>query len=98
MSNIRIDYDGLAQQSATLKNCASTYAGLCDRMRTLSGQIGESWDGDAANAFTEMMEKYYRQGTILTEVIGTIQGYADTTSSQFQSVDQECSALIRNSF
>lgn len=98
MAHIRIDYDGLAQQSAALKNYASTYEGLCTRMKNMSDQIAATWDGQAANSFSTMMQKYLQQGRIITEIIQEIQGYADTTSNQFQSVDQECASLIRNSF
>lgn len=98
MSRIKIDYDGLAQQSAALKNYASTYESLCTRMKNMSDQISSTWEGEAANAYTEMMQKYLQQGAVIKEVIQLIQGYADTTSNQFQSTDQECAALIRNSF
>ena len=98
MARIRIDYDGLAQQSAALKNYASTYESLCTRMKNMSDQISSSWDGEAAEAFAQLMEQYLQQGKVITEIIHTIQGYADSTSSSFQFVDQECANLIRNSF
>lgn len=98
MARIRIDYDGLAQQSAALKNYTSTYENLCTRMKNMSDQISTGWEGEAANAFAQLMEQYRQQGSVITEIIQTIQGYADATSSSFQSVDQECANLIRNSF
>jgi WXG100 family type VII secretion target len=98
MAQIRIDYDGLAQQSSALKNYATTYESLCTRMKNMSDQIGTTWDGEAANAFVQLMEQYRQQGSVVTEIIQTIQGYADKASSSFQTVDQESANLIRNSF
>jgi WXG100 family type VII secretion target len=98
MAKIRIDYDGLAQQSSALKSYATTYESLCTRMKNMSEQIATTWDGAAADAFAQLMEQYRQQGTAITEIIQTIQGYADTTSSSFQTVDQESANLIRNSF
>lgn len=98
MARIKIDYDGLAQQSAALKNHAAAYESLCSRMKNMSDQISSTWEGGAADAFAQLMEQYRQQGKAITEIIQTIQGYADTTSNSFQSVDQECANLIRNSF
>ncbi len=98
MSNIRIDYDGLAQQSAALKQYASEYESLSTRMKNMTEQIGASWEGNAAAAFVQVMQQYQQQGAAISEIIRTIQGYADSTSSSFQSVDAECAAMIRNSF
>lgn len=98
MSRIRIDFDGLAQQSAALKNHAETYGSMCTRMKNMSEQAASSWEGEAAAAFTEIMQKYLQQGAAITEIIQTIQEYAAITSNSFQSIDQECAALIRNSF
>ena len=98
MAHIRIDYDGLAQQSSALKEYASTYESLCSRMKNMSDQISIAWEGEAAEQFARLMEQYQQQGRSVIEIIRTIQGYADTASNSFQSVDQECASLIRNSF
>lgn len=98
MAHIKIDYDAIAQQSAALKNHAATYESLCSRMQNMSNQISSTWEGGAADAFSQLMEQYRQQGRAITEIIQTIQGYADATSNSFQSVDQECANLIRNSF
>jgi WXG100 family type VII secretion target len=98
MALIRIDYDGLAQQSSALKNHASTYESLCASMKDVATGVSDTWTGEAASAFTELMAQYLQQGSIISEIIQTIQGYADTTSNSFQNVDQECATLIRNSF
>ena len=74
------------------------YDGLCTRMKTMTGQISSTWEGSASKAFTEMMDKYYQQGSIIKSVIDAIEGYATTTCAHFQEVDQECAAQIRNSF
>lgn len=98
MADIKIDYDGLTQAASSLKSIAQTYDGLCTRMKTMSSQISSTWEGSASKAFTEMMDKYYQQGSIIKSIISSIEGYATTTTSDFQQTDQECAAQIRNSF
>lgn len=98
MSDIKIDYDGLSQASASLKNYAAAYDSLCARMKSMSDQISATWEGNASRAFVEMMQKYQKQGLLIKDIIATIEGYAQMTGSDFQAVDQECAARIRNSF
>lgn len=98
MAHIKIDYDGLSRQSAALKNHAATYETLCTRMKNMSEQVASSWEGDSAKEFSQLMNQYQQQGRAIMEIIQKIQGYADTTSNSFQSIDQECAHLIRNSF
>ena len=84
MADIKIDYDGLTQAASSLKNLATTYDGLCTRMKTMTGQISSTWEGSASKAFTEMMDKYYQQGSIIKSVIDAIEGYATTTVRIFR--------------
>lgn len=98
MAHIRIDYDGLAQQSAALKNHAAAYESLCSRMKQMSNQISATWSGEAANAYAQVMEQYRQQGQSILKMLQEMQKYADLTASQFQNTDQECANLIRNSF
>ena len=95
---IKIDYDGLSQQSATLKNLSAAYESLCSRMNNLSNQMTAGWEGNASKAFLELMQKYVQQGKSLKEVIDLMQSYADDTVNTFESVDQECANMIRSSF
>ena len=55
MAHIKIDYDGLAQQSSALKNYQSTYENLCTRMKNMSDQVASTWEGSAATAFSQLM-------------------------------------------
>jgi WXG100 family type VII secretion target len=98
MSKIRIDYSALAQQSSALKNCCSTYESLASRMNNMWQQITTNWEGSAAESYGQLMQQYAQQAKIIIEIIQTIQGYADKTSSSFQAIDQESANLIRNSF
>ena len=72
MAHIKIDYDGLAQQSSALKNYQSTYENLCTRMRNMSDQVASTWEGSAATAFSKLMQQYQQQGAHISEIIGTI--------------------------
>ena len=95
---IKIDYDGLTQQAATLKNLSASYEALVGRMSNLSSQMTAGWEGNASKAFLELMEKYIQQGKSLKEILDLMQSYAGDAVNTFQSVDQECANMINNSF
>ena len=95
---IKIDYDGLTQQAATLKNLSAAYEALVGRKSNLSSQMTAGWEGNASKAFLELMEKYIQQGKSLKEILDLMQSYAGDAVNTFQSVDQECANMINNSF
>ena len=98
MAEIKIDYDGIAQQASKLSSLLSEYEGLNTRLKTLSSTISESWDGEAARAFSEMMGKYASQAQKLAQVIEAMRKHMTDTETTFEMVDQECANLINNSF
>ena len=71
MADIKIDYDGLTQAASSLKNLATTYDGLCTRMKTMTDR-SHRLGGQCEQAFTEMMDKYYQQGSIIKSVIDAL--------------------------
>lgn len=93
-----MDFNGLTQQAAAINSSIQTYDSLITRMRNASAQIGASWEGEAGQAFTELMGKYIREAGKMTDVLETIKKYASDVSADFEELDRNCASRIRNSF
>ena len=98
MAHIKMDFDGLLQQSSTLGQLGQNYEGLNSRMRSLTEQISEGWEGEASRAYVEMMQKYIQQAGKMTGILQAFRGYANQATTDFQELDRTCAAAIRNSF
>lgn len=98
MAHIKLDFDALMQQASTLGGLGQNYETLNQRMHTLTEQISSGWEGEASRAYVEMMQKYTKQAEKMTGIIGAFRGYASKATNDFETLDRECAASIRNSF
>ena len=61
MAHIKINYDGLQQQSAAMRNCIQNYESLISRTQALVNEISSGWQGEASVAYVESMSNYLQQ-------------------------------------
>lgn len=98
MAHIRIDYDGLAQQVSSLNSQIEQYETLGSRVRTLTGQMQSSWEGNACNQYISMMQNYMNQSEKITGILREFKGYAERASAEFRQTDHTCAQAIRSTF
>ena len=98
MPDIRIDYDGLEQQASNIKGISDSYEGLNKQLEELKARIASGWEGKASNAYSEMMQNYTVKIAKMKGLLDKFAGTAREVNTNFQTVDQECANLIRNSF
>lgn len=98
MARITIDFDGLMQQAKTLSTLTQSYESLNSRMNSLKNTIGTGWKGEASEAYMELMTKYHSQAVQLVEILEAFQSYATQAAEEFESLDNQCAAQIRNTF
>ena len=98
MAHIKIDYDMLNQEASRLNSQIQEYESLGSRVNTLIGQMQASWEGEACNAYTEMMQRYMMQSQKMVGILNAFKSYATGASEDFAEIDMQCAALIRNSF
>ena len=98
MAAIKINYDGLSTQISSLTTIISSYETLTTRMTTLIQKINDGWEGEASQAYAEMMQKYLSQTQTMQEIISSFKDYADAAKTDFETVDEQCAAMIRNAF
>ena len=98
MPNIRINYDGLEQQASNIKGISDSYEGLNKRLEELKVKTTSGWEGEASNAYSEMMQNYILKAAKMKGLLDKFAGIAKEVNINFQTVDQECAKLIRDSF
>ncbi len=98
MAKIRIDYDTLRQQAASIGSMNESYQQITARFNQLTDQIGAGWKGESAVSYVNKMKEYLMQARKLIDVISAFRSYAVTTADQFEQTDRDCAASIRNSF
>ncbi len=98
MARIKVDFEGLTSSAASLTSYIQSLESLNTRMSTLRENVMVGWEGEAADAFLDMMQKYGKEATKMLELMGKFRDYATDASTDFDDVDRRCAALIRNAF
>lgn len=98
MALIKIFYDGLDKQSSLIKSYAQELSSLLGQTQNLTAQIGESWKGNAAVSYNNMLQTYIKEAQKMIEILQKFGEFADGTTQRFRQVDHECAVRIRSSF
>ena len=98
MALIKIFYDGLDKQSSLIKSYTQELSSLITQTQTLTGQIGETWKGNAAVSYNTMLQTYIKEAQKMIEILQTFGKFADGTTQQFRQIDHDCATRIRSSF
>lgn len=98
MAHIRINYDGLQQQSVSMRNCISNYENIVSRTNALLAQIQESWEGNASRNYAQRMANYMQQVRKMIEVLNRFRAISDSVTNRFSVTDRNCANIINGSF
>ncbi len=98
MALIKIIYDGLDQQATTIGNLIDQYNSLNARATNMRNQIASTWQGQAANAYSEKLGAYISEANKMVDVLEAFKSYANNSSVRFRELDHNCGSAIRNSF
>ena len=98
MAKIKIDYDGLNQESGNLTSRISDYNAMMTKLRNLTEQISQGWKGDSGTSYVGKMNDYYNEGNKLIDVLNLFNNNIKDVTATFSQTDSECAASIMNSF
>ena len=98
MAHIRINYDGLQQQSSAMRSCIHNYEAVISRTNSLLAQIQESWEGNASMNYTQRMANYMQQIRKMIEVLNRFRTISDSVANRFSATDTNCANIINRSF
>lgn len=86
MAQLRIDYDGLEENKATIEQARDEYEELIAKIENTVNSINENWEGQAAEAYKEQFEELRGEAiNKISELLNNIaQQLSDVTSSSEQ--------------
>ena len=94
MSKIRIDID-------TIKKCVADLDRLSDEIKVykpelevLIGEIDDTWDGDASEAYVLRLKSYIKQMDKLEKTISEYRNYLNNVKNDFNILDELWNNLI----
>ena len=94
----RVEIDALRNYAQTIEGRIQEYEALNARMAAMKDSVLASWQGEASEAFGEMMTTYVVDAEKLVEILNEFKSYAQKAADLYDSADTECAAKIRSSF
>ena len=94
----RVEIDALRNYANIIEGRIQEYESLNDRMATMKDNVLASWQGEASEAFGEMMGNYVVDAQKMVAILTEFKSYAQKAADLFDSADTECAAKIRSSF
>lgn len=94
----RVEIDSLRNFANVIEGRIQEYEALNGRMSSMKENVLASWQGEASEAFGEMMANYVVQAGRLVEILTEFKNYAQKAADLFDNADTECAARIRGSF
>ena len=94
----RVEIDALRNYAQTIEGRIQEYEALNARMASMKDSVLASWQGEASEAFGEMMTTYVVYAEKLVEILNEFKSYAQKAADLYDSADTECAAKIRSSF
>lgn len=98
MAHIKINYDGLQQQSAAMRNCIQNYESLISRTQALVNDISAGWEGESSVAYVESMQNYLQQAQQMVAVLERFRSMSDSVTQSFSNTDSQSGQAISRSF
>lgn len=94
----RVEIDSLRNYANIIEGRISEYQALNSKMAAMKDTVIATWQGEASEAFNELMGNYVVDAEKLVEILTEFKNYAQKAADLFDSVDMECASKIRNSF
>lgn len=98
MAKIKVDTDRLRSNSQALQAKIQELETLNRKLSQLNIRIGDSWEGDASQAYRSLMQRYGRQAEEMVSVLTEFKSYVDSATEKFESLDKSSASKLRGSF
>lgn len=98
MAKIKVNAEMLRSNSNALNSKIQELTQMNQTLDSLMMRIGDSWDGDASNAYVNMMRNYKSKAEEMVSVLNEFKKYVDEAVNKFESTDQSAASRLRGSF
>lgn len=98
MAKIKIDENALRANAIALNTRISDLQALNTRLDTLIVRIGDSWDGNASEAYITRITDQAAKAKQMVKILQEYKNYVETTVQKFTDLDARAASRIRGSF
>lgn len=98
MAKIKIDENALRANAIALNTRISDLQALNTRLDTLIVRIGDSWDGNASEAYITRITDQAAKAKQMVKILEEYKRYVETTVQKFTDLDTRAASRIRGSF
>lgn len=96
MARIKVDSGALKLKVSELNSQIGQLQALNGRLDQLINRIGDSWDGEASNAYIKMMTRYSAQAQKMIGIMNEFKSYAQRAAEEFDAQDKNGANRIRS--
>lgn len=91
---IKIEINKLQGYSSTLSQRITELQTLNTRLQTLISDIDASWDGDASEKYSLMLQGYLEKAKKMVGVLTEYKRYVDNAINKFSNLDKNSASTI----
>lgn len=98
MAKIDIDVAQLRANSSSMQGKITELQQLNSSLESLILRIGDSWEGQASEAYVALMQGYAARARNMEGVLEEFKKYIDDAANKFENLDNSSASKIRSSF
>ena len=96
MPNIKVNIDGLNNNSNNISSKIAELQNLNNRLDSLIARIADSWEGDASEAYINLLRSYAEHAKNMVNILNEHKRYIDKTVVKFSELDKNKAVAVRS--
>lgn len=96
MPNIKVNIDGLNNNSNNISSKIAELQNLNNRLDSLIARIADSWEGDASEAYINLLRSYAEHAKNMINILNEYKKYIDKTVVKFSELDRNKANIVKS--
>lgn len=96
MPKIKIDTEGLKNSSENIGARIAELQNLNSRLESLIARIADSWEGNASEAYINLLRSYAEHAKNMINILNEYKKYIDKTVVKFSELDRNKANIVKS--
>lgn len=96
MPKIKIDTEGLKNNSENIGARIAELQNLNSRLESLITRIADSWEGNASEAYINLLRSYAEHAKNMINILNEYKKYIDKTVVKFSELDRNKANIVKS--
>lgn len=96
MPKIKIDTEGLKNSSENIDARIAELQNLNSRLESLIARIADSWEGNASEAYINLLRSYAEHAKNMINILNEYKKYIDKTVVKFSELDRNKANIVKS--